>query len=105
KTTSPRMVDRIGGPEGTFVCTIPENRAPYSKYERSIPYHIPEDDITRSPSYHIYRIKGRIEGACIGESAPLFWDKRGIKCGGAEQIKFPKTIESMDLKNVEEIER
>lgn len=98
------LVDRIGDNLGTFVCLVPTKRDPYDKYERAIPYYIPEDDITQNPAYHIYKLtSSEIKNARIGDTAPQFWDLFNIKSGGAKQIKFSEQIRELTPKKIEEI--
>ena len=58
------MFDRVGPPNGSFLCPVEEGRV-YSAEERAVPYYIPEKSIQQSPSYHMYEIINVVEGVTL----------------------------------------
>ena len=94
-----QLVDRIGGKDGSYLCLVPTERRPYTKYERSLPYYIPEKSIESSPSYHRYVIidvnAESLKDAQIGEIAPMFWCRYNIASGGGQQIKISRNVDTL----------
>ena len=82
-------IDRIGDGIGQYVCPLDEKR--FSIQERSLPYYFTKEeliDITKSPSYHEYRILNNIPNLKMGETQKGF-----DQCGGADEIKLDKDLQ------------
>ena len=81
-----REYDRIGAPTGTYLSPV-FNGVPYSCKERALPYYIPEEPISNSPSYHKYYATRNDLTVDYGKVAPMF-DKGESPDGGAFQVRL-----------------
>ena len=50
-----QQFDRVGPPSGRCTAAVGEDGSCATAKERSVPYHLTEDDITKEPSYHRYQ--------------------------------------------------
>lgn len=91
--------DRIGGEEGRYLSPLKADGSPESYLARALPYHIPEAQITNSPSYHCYTIKKPYTGEAgkpvlRGIIANAFRQTSPMD-GGGIQVKLPKPINAL----------
>lgn len=90
--------DRLGPPDGKYVCPLSPSDKPQSVRARAVPYYIPEDDICTSPAYHKYVVAkcyGKAVGDIVkfGKIAPVF--ETDPPDGGGTQIEFSKCISDL----------
>lgn len=90
--------DRIGSDRGRFMSPIStDDGAICSFLERALPYYIPEEDISKSPAYHRYKVLLQYPGSSLsadevfcGEIAHAFWCNPDD--GGGTQVELPSPI-------------
>ena len=91
--------DRIGGEEGCYLSPLKEDGSPEPYLARALPYFIPEEQITDSPSYHCYTIRkpyaGEAEKPVLRGTVASAFRLTEPRDGGGIQVKLPKPIDAL----------